>query len=90
MIDENRVKKAQEILLNVAFSIFKNNPKECFGPADITRELGLFRGLTENTAYKLGFSGTHNDRLAQALINELLNRDKIEKTERARKPYKLK
>ena len=49
----------------------KRNPEQSFGPAKITKEAGLFKGLN---------NGQQNDRIAQGFINELLNQDKLKNT----------
>ena len=71
---------AQEDLLATVLCIFrKNKHMRPLGPSDITRELNLCRGLNEKTQKQWDFTGQHNDKLAQGLINELLNRGKIKR-----------
>ena len=71
---QKKAKKAQEELLDVVLAIFENRPRpvQPLGPARITKEAGLFKGLN---------NGQQNDRIAQGLINELLNRELLKKTD---------
>ena len=77
---ERKSQQTQENLLSEVLGLFKkykNHPP--LGPADVTRELGLFKGLNEQTRKIYNFTGTHNDKIAQGFINELLNRKKIKR-----------
>ena len=74
-----QAQKAQKDLLNAVLCVFRENKNRSFGPSDITREVGLFKGLKQRIQKKWNFTGRQNDRLAQALINELLNRDQIKR-----------
>jgi len=77
MTIKEKAQKAQQDLLDAIFKIFKDKPDHLFGPADITKTAGLFKGLKDNKKHNL--KGKQNDRIAQGLINELLNQDKLEK-----------
>ena len=74
-----KAKIAQKELLNAVLDFFKKHKKVFLGPADITRELSLFKGLNQETSKKYGFTGTQNDRIAQGFINQLLRQDKIKR-----------
>ena len=76
---KEKVKNSHNILLDAIYKIFYDNPEEVYGPADITKIAELFRGLNQKTQKQWHFTGQQNDRLAQALINELLNRGKIKR-----------
>ena len=78
---KGKVKKALEDLLSATLYIFEKH-NEPLGPAFITRELGLFKGLNKETKNLYKFPGANNDRMAQGLINELLNRRKIKRVEK--------
>ena len=66
-----------ESVLKQVLDYFKAHQDQVLGPSDITKGVGLYRGLNEKTRKRWGFTGTHNDKLAQGFINELLNRGKI-------------
>lgn len=74
-----KAKKAQEDLLFAVLEIFKKNPKKLFGPSDITREANLFKRLEDPVKHGFSIVSKNNDRLSQGIINELLNRDKLER-----------
>ena len=78
-------KELLELLLKQVLELFKAHRDQVLGPSKITKGVGLYRGLNEEAITKWVFTGTHNDKLAQGFINELLNRDKIT---RVRHPQK--
>ncbi|MDE0118480.1 MAG: hypothetical protein OXM55_00540 [Bdellovibrionales bacterium] len=78
MTIKEKAQKAQTDLLDAILEIFKNKPDQPFGPAYITKEAGLFKGLKD---------GTQNDRISQGFINELLNQCKLKKKKSGRGAY---
>ena len=78
MTIKEKAQKAQADLLDAVLDIFKDKPDQSFGPAYITKEAGLSKGLKD---------GTQNDRISQGLINELLNQGKLKKKKSDRGGY---
>ena len=76
---KRKIQKAQKELLEAILEFFKKHKDLALGPSDITRELGLFKGLNKETVKDYSFTGTHNDKIAQGFINELLNQKKIKR-----------
>ena len=76
---KEKAQKAQKDLLFAILEIFKKNPEKLFGPADITREANLSKGLKEPIKHGFPKTSKQNDRFSQGLINELLNQNKLER-----------
>ncbi len=76
---KRKAQKAQKELLESVLEFFKKYKDLPLGPSDVTRELDLFKGLNKETVEAYSFTGTHNDKIAQGFINELLNQKKIKR-----------
>ena len=70
-----------ESILKQVLKFFKDHKDQVLEPSDITEGVYLYRGLNEKTIKRWGFIGSHNDKLAQGFINELLNREEIIRVE---------
>ena len=73
---KEKIKDAQEFLLNAVLEFLKNHPNTFFGAKKISDRLGLIEG--------------HNFWFAHGLLTELKNRGKVEQRYRRGFKYKKK
>ena len=80
---DRKTNKSLELLLNQVLDYFKDRKDQVLGPSKITEGVGLYKGLNKKSRERWGLVGTQNDRLAQGLINELLNSGKIKRIKKS-------